>query len=193
MAYKLITAPATEPVTLAEAKTHLNAVGTDDDTYITALIVAAREAAETVTERVLMTQTWELALDTFPDALELIRVPVQSVTSITYDDADGVATVLGASAYSLDTADDAGFAYIVPAYNTQWPVTQDAINAVRVRFVAGYASAAAVPQQVKQWMLLRIGLLYKHREDVVVTGVSIAKVPYLDSLLDGCRIWTRGR
>lgn len=192
MAYKLITAPATEPVTLAEAKTHLNAVGTDDDTYITALIVAAREAAETVTERVLMTQTWELALDTFPDALELIRVPVQSVTSITYDDADGVATVLGASAYSLDTADDAGFAYIVPAYNTQWPVTQDSINAVRVRFVAGYASAAAVPQQVKQWILLRIGLLYKHREDVA-TGVSMAKVPYLDSLLDGCRIWTRGR
>lgn len=192
MAYRLITAPASEPVTLTEAKTHLNVVGTDDDTYITALIVAAREGAETITERVLMTQTWELALDAFPDALELIRVPVQSVTSITYDDADGVATVLGASAYALDTADDNGFAYIVPAYNTQWPVTQDSINAVRVRFVSGYASAALVPQQVKQWMLLRIGLLYKHREDVA-TGVSIAKVPYLDSLLDGCRIWTRSR
>lgn len=188
MALKLINGPASEPVTLTEAKAHLRVDGTDDDTYITALIVAAREGAENMTRRALMTQTWELTLDAFPDAFELIRVPVQSVTSITYDDPDGISTVLSSSLYSLDNADDAGLAYVVPAYNTTWPSTQDSINAVKLRYVSGYANAASVPQQIKSWMLLRVGLLYEHRESVIA-GVPIAKVPYIDSLLDSCTVW----
>ena len=38
--------PATEPVTLADAKAHLRVDGTDEDAYITGLIGVARVAAE---------------------------------------------------------------------------------------------------------------------------------------------------
>ena len=42
----LVVAPATEPVTLAEAKLFAKASGTTDDTLITDLIVGARKLAE---------------------------------------------------------------------------------------------------------------------------------------------------
>lgn len=55
---------------------------------------AATEAAEQMTGRAIMPQTWELTLDAFPDALELTRVPVASVTSLKYFDATGTEQTL---------------------------------------------------------------------------------------------------
>lgn len=60
------TAPSVEPVSLIEAKAHLRVDVTDDDGYISALIVAARQAAETITRRALITQSWAVTLDQFP-------------------------------------------------------------------------------------------------------------------------------
>jgi hypothetical protein len=64
----LITPPAAEPVTLAEAKLHLRVETgfTDDDALITAMITAARARAETVTRRAFVSQVWKLVLDQFP-------------------------------------------------------------------------------------------------------------------------------
>ncbi len=73
MPAQLITPPATEPVTLAEAKVHLRLETALDDDYVTALISAARQYTEQVCWRALVTQTWELVLDSFQgeDTLEL--------------------------------------------------------------------------------------------------------------------------
>ena len=73
MALIRITAPATEPIDLATAKLHCRVDGTDEDTLIAALIVAAREQAEHETGRALVTQTWEQVHDAFPDAFVLRR------------------------------------------------------------------------------------------------------------------------
>ena len=62
----LVTAPAAEPLTLAEAKLHLRVDDTADDALIGALITAARQHAEHDTRRALVTQTWKLALDASP-------------------------------------------------------------------------------------------------------------------------------
>ena len=66
MPLNLITPPAVEPVTLADAKAHLKVDTTDDDALITALITAARARAEWHTGRALITQSWTLWLDAWP-------------------------------------------------------------------------------------------------------------------------------
>jgi uncharacterized phiE125 gp8 family phage protein len=66
---KLITAPIAEPVTLPEAKLHLRVDTTDDDTLITTLITAAREMAETITRRALVSQQWKIVADRFPSPM----------------------------------------------------------------------------------------------------------------------------
>lgn len=73
MPVQLITPPASEPVTLAEAKAHLRLETALDDDYVNTLIGAARQYIEQVCWRGLVTQTWELVLESFTgeDTLEL--------------------------------------------------------------------------------------------------------------------------
>lgn len=188
MSLKLITSPAAEPVTLAEAKAHLRVVSTADDAYITALIVAARQGAEHLTQCALMPQTWELALDEFSDEIALQKPPFASMTSVRYVDAAGVLQTITEAGYSLDTHGDQ--AILRPAYGLTWPGTRRQPNAVLVRYVAGYANAASVPQEIKAWMLLRIGMLYENREAVTV-GMTFSELPQVDRLLDGYRVWSK--
>ena len=187
MALKLITAPSTYPVTLAEAKLHCRVDIADDDTLITALITAATEMAEQKTGRAIMTQTLELTLDAFPDAFELTRVPVQSVTSVKYYDTTGAQQTLSNTLYALDAADDFGFAYISPVYAGVWPDTRDQINAVAVRYVAGYADSASVPQSIKNWILLMVSTMYENRETEAYSSRAVSttvQMQFVDRLLD---------
>ena len=188
MSDKLITAPSTEPVSLTEAKAHLRVTSTDDDDLITALIVAARAAAEHELQRSLITQTLEKALDMFPDAIQLLSPPVQSVTSVKYLDVDGVEQTLSSSSYTLDNASDSTPAWLTPAYGYDWPETYAEVNAVKVRYVAGWGSASLVPQPIKQWMLLQIGHWYENRESVNIGNIT-SKLDYVTFLLDRYRIW----
>lgn len=181
MAAKLITAPTSEPITLDEAKLHLRVDGTAEDALITALIVAARQGAEQMTGRALMSQTWEIAFDKFADVVILQRPPLVSITTVTYLDEAGVSKTLAPAAYVLDSYSEP--ARLTPVAGTCWPTTLHQANAVVIRFACGYASAADVPQEIKSWMLLRIGMMYENRESVV-TGVTVAEVPCVDRLLD---------
>jgi len=187
MALKPITAATALAVSLAEVKAQANIDVSDDDTKITAIIHSATALAEQATGRAIMTQTWELTLDSFPNAIELTRVPVQSVTSITYADSTGAETVLSEALYSLDNADYFGFAYVVPAYNTDWPDTRDEINAVKVRYVAGYANAASVPAATKQWICLVVGMLYENHG--ILSERQMHELEYAKSLLDGMKVF----
>lgn len=179
MGYKLKTAPTVEPITLAEAKLHLKLDSdTTDDTLITALIIAAREAAENFTGRALINQTWELTMDTFPeDDIELLPAPLSSITSIIYKDQDGVNTTLSSStAYEADTYSIPGKACL--KFGQSWPAARDIQNSVTVTFVAGYgAASSAVPGPIKAAILLLIGNLYENRESVEI-GQTPIELPH---------------
>lgn len=188
MTLRLITAPTAQSVTLVEAKAHLRIVGADDDTQIGAMIIAATQAAEHATGRVLMQQAWEAGFDSFGAALALTRVPVQSVTSLTYIDASGALQTLSAGTYTL-TQDDFGFARIAPAYGTNWPALRGDVDGVKVRYVAGYATAADVPQSIKSWILLHCGSQYANRESEAVGSGSAISLAFADALLDSYRVY----
>lgn len=161
---KTITGPATEPISLADAKAHCHA-GDDEDAVITLYIAAARERAEFVTGRRFITQTVERVLDSFPTAnIELPGSPVQSITSVKYLEAvAGVETTMPGADYVLDKDSEPG--WLMPAYGTQWPSTHPTALAVRVRYVAGWADAASVPANLRYALLLGVGEAYLNREE----------------------------
>jgi uncharacterized phiE125 gp8 family phage protein len=66
-----------------------------------------------------VTQTWELVLDAFTDAILIPRGPVQSITSITYYDADEVLQTLATDQYVLDNVADP--AWIVRPTDVTYP------------------------------------------------------------------------
>ena len=193
MAIRLITAPSVEPVALDLAKSHLRVDHSYDDLLIAAYIEGARLFAEKFCGRALVTQTWELVLDEFPrDSLRSSTLPLgpfidvplpplQSVTSIKYDDAAGVEQTLATNAYTVDTVSEPG--RVAPV--TSWPSgVISRIGAVRVRFVAGYSPstdsppdlAANVPESIKNAILLHTGMLYAQRESNVIATI-VNQVP----------------
>ena len=89
-------------------------------------------------------------LDGWPaaGAIELPRAPVLAVTSVKYINTSGVETTLAPSAYALDKDSEPG--WLLPAYDTDWPEARDTANAVRVRYTAGFGTAATdVPQPLR--------------------------------------------
>lgn len=188
MSLKLITAPVIEPITLAEAKAHLRVTHSAEDTLIESLIKEARNYCENETGRALIAQTWEKTYDNFPDAIELSKLPVASITTLKYTDENAAEQTLSSTSYVLDNASDDRSAWVVPADGYAWPDTYTGINGVRVRFVAGYADADSVPESLKRWMLLQIGNWYNNREAVTVGQMS--KLPYTDHLLNAYRVWS---
>ena len=153
---------------------------TTEDPLLSALILAAREHVEAFTRRALVTQTWDLKLDGFPSVIRVPRPPLQSITSISYIDSNGATQTWAAANYSVDTSSQPG--RIEPAYGISYPTLRGVPNAVTIRFVAGYGAAAAVPQSVKQAILLFVAHLYENREPVSPAAMSPVPMAF-DALL----------
>lgn len=172
-AAKLLTAPVSEPVTLSEAKRHANVVASDDDGFISALIVAARELVEQDTSRALINQTWEMELDDWwTGGLELPRPPLSSITSVKYYDADDVLQTLSNTNYYVDLRREPGVIWWDE--DDTLPTLSDRPNPVLVTYVAGYGSAAtSVPGRAKQAVLLLVGHWYRNRETQVIGAAPV--------------------
>ncbi|HVZ70429.1 MAG TPA: head-tail connector protein [Rhizomicrobium sp.] len=166
MPLQLITPPAIEPVTLAEAKAHLKVDVTGDDALIGALIAAARARAEWHTGRAFITQSWVLWLDNWPErnCVEIPLPPSQAVTSFTIYATDDTATVLDASLYRVDIS--SGPARIA-LKSCALVAGLRPLNAVAIAFNAGYGdNASDVPQAIRTAILEIVAGLYTNRGDV---------------------------
>lgn len=189
MALQLYTAPTVEPLSTQEAMEHLRVDSDDETSLIDTLISSARLYCENKTNRQFVNATYKLTLDQFPCGEDnwggVIRVPrpkLQSVSSITYVDLNGVTQTLSTSNYNVDTQSEPG--RITPSYNNYWPGTRVQINAVVVTYIAGFGSSAVnVPEAIKAAMKLLIGNWYENRESVNI-GSIVNEVPQaVDALL----------
>lgn len=189
MSLVTIIPPATEPVSLEMTRLQCKC-GAEEDALLALYIQSAREWAEDYLNRALTTQTVEQRLDAFPAGdIKLLKAGAQSIVSITYTDATGADQVMPGTAYVLDPdASPAG--WVLRAAGTSWPATAPVINAVRVRYLAGYGDATAVPANIRLWMLAMVVLQYEQRSPVVV-GATVAGLPdrYTDRLLDFYRVY----
>ena len=78
----LLSGPSVEPVTLTEAKLFLRVEHDDDDDLIAALIAGSRIHVEAQTRRALISQTWRLTRDAWPESGRLFVLPVPLVSLV---------------------------------------------------------------------------------------------------------------
>jgi uncharacterized phiE125 gp8 family phage protein len=170
---QIVTPPAVEPVSLADAKAHVRQDIDDDDAYITTLITAARMHVENWLGVRLITQTWNLFLDEFPLGAQDIQIPygpVQSIASVSYVDTEGNTEVFPSSSYTLDNATIK--ARLFPVYSLIWPITRFVRNGVTIQYVTGYGLYGSVPANICHAIKLLISHWYEHREIMVESRMA---------------------
>lgn len=194
-----------EPITLAEAKAHLRLEIPDDDPLVASLITAARLRAEVLLRQTLLLTTYDWYQDNFPASangyfnrlnrmmgpnpqwlpngaaiLYIPKPPLAAVVSVKYYDPTGTLQTYPANQYFVSTGMGSR---VQPLVGQVWPVIRPQIDGVVLRFTAGVATAAAVPDNVKAAMKLMVGHWYENR-DTTVTGTIISNISdTVDALL----------
>ncbi len=205
MDYKLdlVTAPAQEPISVAEVKNALRIDHSSDDTLIGYLITSARSSAEAYTRRAFITQTWKMFMDSFsgysenypwytnnipvsryaltsPDFIEMPLPVLQSITHIkTYDDEDAATTFSSASYYVSTYSGDFGQpGTITLRESNTWPTFTRVKDGIEIQFVAGYGTNVTdVPEAIRMAIQEQTGFLYNNRNscDTKSSMSNIAK------------------
>lgn len=186
MRLDIVSPPAAEPVSLAEAKGHLR-VDLDfdaDDDLISRQIQSARIKCEAYARQAFVTTGFELYLDGFPirygfhatalarqNVIELGVCPLIAVESITYLDDDDVEQTLDPSTYRVLPGKPGA---IQLRRLETWPSCPPQLDAVCVRFTAGYGAAADVPAPAKDAILITLANPYANRgeEPTELSGVA---------------------
>lgn len=185
---KRVESSPTEPVTLAQVKSHLIITSTDDDTMLTALITQCRQAIEEYCALSIVPKTITLIADLCKEW----ELPYGPVTGI-----QGVATRTGTEGSGPGTYATAttGWSYegqefltFIPSgaggFNPgepfrgyfQWgpyasPYGQVPYNRYRIIYTAGYAT---VPDGLKLAILNELSFRYENRGNVAMTGICEA-------------------
>jgi uncharacterized phiE125 gp8 family phage protein len=186
------TAATAEPVLLHEARAQCRIDDdiTEFDSRLEAYIVAARALAEKELKRRLISQTWDLWLDEFPegDDIELPQNPVSAITSITYVDTAGATQTISSGNYRLDTRK--AKAIVRPAFNVEWPSdVRDDYSVIDIKYVVGFgANGTTVPRSIREWILLHVAAMYENGT-AIGDARDMAVLPYLSGLLDEWRVY----
>jgi uncharacterized phiE125 gp8 family phage protein len=138
------TQPTRPVVTVKEAKAYCDYDDDDRDGQFERWIATATQQVEAETERAICGQTCKLYLPYFPCVIEIHKLPVPAVSSVTYLDAAGATQTLATSVYQSNLKRTPP--RIMLAENQTWPTTQCGTdNAVTVTFTAGWDGTGTAP------------------------------------------------
>jgi len=203
--YKITTAPAAYPVTLAEARAwcRITEGDTSYDNELTILIAEATKNAEHYTGRAFVERESELALPQFERVICLPFPPLLEVVSVVYKDISNVEQTVASSVYELDTISEPG--RIKPYWNQFWPVVQSlgySFNPVVITYRNGYRPAGSptdltdnsyLPPELRLYLQQRIVTLFDNREAFMDGRMKEMPRDYckgiLDSLVVGSRLF----
>ena len=204
-ALRVITGPATEPVTIDLARQHCRIDAGYDDALIGMYVTGARIEAETYLNRALFTQRLQYAITWAPPPtatplvpqslivfplnwpplvkrpIELPRAPAVSVEQIMWGPLDDM-QLADAEDYDLNLNVEPGYIAVKPQLLPRIPQQSMVID-----FTAGYDAAdpAAVPMPIRMAILVGTAHYYENRGDVP------AEMPAaFYRLLDPFRLWT---
>ncbi|MDR3494071.1 MAG: head-tail connector protein [Ancalomicrobiaceae bacterium] len=189
MTAALIMPPAIEPVLIIEAKAHLKVEIADDDDLIGALVTAARIHVEAATRRVLITQSWRIYRDDWPEngEVHLPVSPLQSVDEVIVYDASGEPVTLDAAQYQVDIASVPARLKLRASPATLQP--GEPLNGIEIDVTAGYGtSGVAVPQPLRLAIMMLVARWYEFRDATAIGTVPASVAPGFEALIAPYRV-----
>ena len=192
MSWQITVQPATEPITLVEAKSHLRVTFADEDTYINTLITSARKYCEAYCNRVFITQTWRQNENAWAYPIKLMVNPVISLTSLKYIDTNEAQQTITDNTNNFQKDFNSDVAKIYSGLVEAFPAIGISINPIEIITVCGYGAASDVPDDIKHAIKLMVSHLYENRDMVNVPLNSLSSdIPMpsaVPSLLNRYRI-----
>lgn len=171
----LLTAPAVEPLSLAEAKAFLRVDHDDDDDVISALIAGARLYVEGQTRRALVTQSWRLTRDAWPQGgrIDVRPAPLRTLDAVRVYDGDATTQAVDAGAFVVDTADSS-------LMFAPWALPQPVRTAAGIEcdVTCGYGdNPTDVPEPLRQAIRLIVAQWYENR-GIAAAGTGLVSMPF---------------
>ncbi len=170
----LLTAPAVEPLSLDEARGFLRVEHHDDDEVIAALVAGSRIYVEAQTKRALITQSWRIAADCWPEdgRLQVLPAPLQALTAARVYDCNGVAHAIDTQAFVPDIG-----ASLLAFAPWALPAPGRIAAGIELDVTVGYGdSALEVPEPLRQAIRLLLAHWYDNR-GLVTTGANYSPLP----------------
>jgi len=164
----LTAAPEREPVSVSEAKDYLRIDSAVEDPVVASLILAARLHIEGALDIAMVTQSWSLFVDCWPeDGRVSIPVgPLKSVDSVKVYDANDTAQTVSPETYVVDLS--LLRPRLVRQAGAVWPIPGRPANGIKIALTAGYGDTTdKVPQPIRQAVLMLAAHWYEQREPVV--------------------------
>ena len=170
----LLTPPATEPLTLAEAKSYLRVETDDDDAVIAALVSAARSHVEAQTRRALISQTWRLVRDQWPrdGRIAVVPAPLREVAAARIRDSQGAAHTIDVQAFIVDPG-----ASVISFAPWSLAAPSQIASGIEIDVDVGYGDAGGdVPEPLRQAIRLLVAHWYENR-GLIAIGHEVAVLP----------------
>ncbi len=178
---KVITPPASEPVTLDEAKAWLKLETSDDDGVVIRLIATARQMVERYSRRALITQLWRLGLRQRPNSASVLFpiAPVSQITAAFWLQSDTTKTSLDVNSLMLDSMAEPPCLILPDMVLSAFTGT----NTLMLDVQCGYGDqASAVPEALKQAILVFIAQAYEQRcatDRLPIDAIAGLIAPYM--------------
>lgn len=171
--YDITTPPASDPISVSEAKDWARIRVAADDTLVASLITSVTLFGEKFTNRVFITRT----IEGFFSGLEVSKFETVPFVTIRRSPLIAISVVEVFSGGSYVTFTDYqlkemyGFSRILfengifdasPDLNVPYPL--------KITFTAGYGVAASVPEDIKTALKAHLAFMYENRGDAIAEG-----------------------
>jgi uncharacterized phiE125 gp8 family phage protein len=173
----LLTPPAVEPLSLAEAKAFLRIEHDDDDDVIAALIAGARIHVEAQSRRALIAQSWRLVRDAWPadGRIAVLPAPLVALTAARVWRLDGTTQAIDVDMFTVDVATAPG---VLSFAAGALPSPGRVFAGIELDIEAGYGEAATdVPEPLRQAIRVLVSHWYENRGLVAAAGGGAATLP----------------
>ena len=168
--FQVTTAPTASLVDLAEVKSHLYVYNTDDDAYLTELIIAAEDAVSGFIGEYVVPTGITAYFNRFDDIVLPHNYVSPTGLTVSYQNSSGTVTTVANTVYVLDTTGTNTRVRVRAGQSAPTNLSDDFESPVTVTYTTAFPTTHL--NLMIQAITMTIGELYRNRENSSATTMS---------------------